>query len=270
MTYNRRNLILGLSSEIESLDQSQMDRKASLNSAYIQLAKKISKLKTQGGFRYDHHGRFGSFTSGSAGIGYEDLYVQYSQGFKAPGLYQLFAPATIGNDQLRPEINHSWETRWENSVFSVAVFQNKLENLITFVSGVGFKNQGRFITEGVEASTDFNVSQFRIRPAITEQRFRQSSSPVLRRPKSIRSLQLAWIPDDAMELSLTYKSFSSRMDVGPVKLNGFETLDLGCLVTINKQEFGIQVLNVLDRMYEELYGYSVMPRSYFIHYGLKF
>jgi outer membrane cobalamin receptor len=55
-----------------------------------------------------------------------------------------------------------------------------------------------------------------------------------------------------------------------VKLNGFETFNAGIRYFRARDEFGLQMQNLLDREYEELYGYSVMPRSIFLDYSVKF
>ena len=54
------------------------------------------------------------------------------------------------------------------------------------------------------------------------------------------------------------------------KLNGYEVFDLGFKYVFTDLDLGLQILNILNREYEELYGYSIMPRSLFLHTGLRF
>lgn len=274
-------LISGVSTEHEENVSQNIDRSFDLSSVFTQGNLKRGDFKFHAGTRADKHSRYGSFFTGASGIAYKEFSLQYSQGFKAPSLYQLYAPpsfgSTIGNPNLVPETNHSWEAAWkkvsDNFETGVTFFQNRLSNLITF-SNAGYLNQGRFIAEGVELSGKFKQKSYEFQGGYTHQNFRKEETTVLRRPYNITQVGASYFPKDNLELNITERFFSSRKDLDEngdgVKLNGYEVMDLGVKLTLDRDDFGIQLKNVLDREYEETYGYSVLPRSVFAHYGHRF
>lgn len=87
--------------------------RAELTSAYGQLSiKPVDGLTLNGGVRYDDHDRYGGQTLLAAGGVWRlttgtVLRASYGEGFKAPGLYQLFSE--YGNVGLDPEQAHGWE-----------------------------------------------------------------------------------------------------------------------------------------------------------------
>ncbi len=270
----------GISTEHEDLESQSLSRSFDLHSFFLQNLYKKDDWSIQGGVRAENHTRYGNFTTGSTGLSYlpgiHTFSLQYSQGFKAPGLYQLYAPAPLGNKELVPERNHSWEAGWTSKNNSwetgLSFFQNNLSNLITYSSN-GYRNQGNFIAEGVELSGKYAFSKFLVSSGFTHQQFREVETVVLRRPYNMANLNFSYFMTEASELFTKLRWFDSRKDLGPVhneKLNGFETVDLGARYVKNRDEYGIQLTNLFNREYEELYGYTVMPRSLFLNYGRKF
>jgi vitamin B12 transporter len=235
----------------------------------------------QAGVRAEEHIRYGSFYTGSGGVAYHlgrhILALQYSQGFKAPSLYQLFIP-TFGNSKLVPEVNHSWEGSWnltkENFETGITLFQNRLSNLITFTMAQGYVNQSRFIAEGVEVSGKIKQPSFHLISSFTHQEFRKEESVILRRPYNSLLAGVAVFPTESSEASLKGRFYSSRKDFDEAgntkKLSGYEVFDLGFRYMFPDIDLGLQILNIFNRPYEELYGYSVMPRSVFVHTGFNF
>jgi vitamin B12 transporter len=288
-TYNRENkhyqILLGLGHEQEEYLDSSLEEEANLFSTFIQSAFKKDSLKFQIGMRLENHSRYGSFQTGSTGIEYsfgsQAISLQYSQGYKAPSLYQLYGPdlfgQNIGYKDLVPERNHSWVGQWlyslEDISIEASVFRNNLANLIAFTNE-GFRNQNDFISEGIELGLDAVFGNFRVKPSLVHQAFRDSQGEILRRPNRQYNLKLAYFAQEALEFYSNIQFFSERMDIAPggdvVKLNEFETVEVGSRFEKGSSSYGVLLKNVLDRNYEEVYGYSVMPRSVFLHYGKKF
>lgn len=282
---DRFHFLSGLASEHETYQQRQLERAANLHSLFMQMKWGRNGLTLQSGLRMENHSRYGNFQTGSAGMGYthgsETLTLQYSQGFKAPSLYQLYGLPVfgfpVGNKELVPERNHAYEARWlhalEDLKTEVALFQNRLSNLITY-GNTGYLNQGRFTAQGIEASADWTLDKFRFKPTYMQQEFKDEITPVLRRPLRQYRLELAYFPFESWELFMRYKHYDARKDIDEngsrVKLSGFETLDLGTRLISGKNDYGLQLINIFDRNYEELYGYSVLPLSIFFHYGRTF
>ena len=95
--------------------------KAELTSAYGQLSiEPVEGLTLNGGVRYEDHSRYGGQTLFAAGGVWRlptgtVLRASYGEGFKAPGLYQLFSE--YGNVGLDPEEAHGWEAGVEQHLF---------------------------------------------------------------------------------------------------------------------------------------------------------
>lgn len=281
----RLGILAGLSNEQENIHSDSLDKQFELNSAFLQTSLMAQNFKLQAGARADHHSRYDEFFTGSAGVAYDlksqIFSIQYSQGYKAPSLYQLYGPPLfgfpVGNEDLIPESNHSWEASWklirDNINGGVTFFQNRLSNLITYTNQ-GYINQSRFIAEGVEFFASWKNEKFEIAPSYTHQNFREEETTVLRRPYNMAQLSVSYFPIESIELNVTDRWFSSRKDIDEngnvVKLNGFSVLDIGIRKIWERDDVGLQFKNVLDREYEELYGYSVMPFSIFAHYGHRF
>lgn len=279
------NLLGGVSSEHEEINSSGLDKNFDLHSVFLQSAYKVSKFRFHAGTRAEKHVRYGSFYTGSGGValdlGKNIFSVQYSQGFKAPSLYQLYAPSmgfgNVGNPDLVPEVNHSWEVAWnykdESFESGITLFQNRLSNLISYVFSQGYFNQARFIAEGVELSAKYKHRAFQLISSFTHQDFRKEESTVLRRPLNSAMGGVVVFPTDNSEVSVKGRWFSSRKDfgsTGTVKLSGYEVFDVGARYFFERMDVGVQILNIMDRDYEELYGYNVMPRSVFAHTGFRF
>lgn len=116
--------------------------KADTNSVYGQLrVTPVTGLTLDGGVRYDHQSRFGGNTVVSGGAAYTPnggatvLRASYSEGYKAPSLYQLFS--AYGVTDLGPEKAKGWEVGAEQSLgqilrVSATWFGRDTGNLIDF------------------------------------------------------------------------------------------------------------------------------------------
>lgn len=274
------SLLAGGASDLEDFTTSTVRKEITLNSIFAQAVVKKNDFSFLAGSRLDNHSRFGNFQTGSAGIKYKELSLQYSKGFKAPSLYQLYAPPAyglqIGNDNLVPESNHALEAKWESKNdkydHSIALFRNDLSNLITWTND-GYRNQKRFTAQGAELSAKWRNEFLELAPNFTYQEFLNDESPVLRRPMNVIQMRVTSFLGELNEIFVLFKKSGSRKDQynnQTVKLNGFETVDAGWKFRKQRYDLGIQVLNILNREYEEIFGYSVMPRSLFFNLGYRF
>ncbi|MES2527681.1 MAG: TonB-dependent receptor [Bdellovibrionota bacterium] len=272
-------ILTGISNEKETYDLSGT-KSFDLNSFFIQGLLTEGDFSFHGGLRGDHHSRYGNFVTGSTGLemrSYTGTWgFQYSRGYKAPSLYQLHDPV-LGNKELNPESNQSYEASWKKKFSKLELanvfFHNRLSNLVTF-TGSGFRNQNRFISEGFEPSIKWTDDSFEVRGSFTHQQIREEEEPVLRRPYNMAQLSGTVFPTENSELFAKGRWFDSRKDFdfvgGIAKLNSFETFDLGGNYRWGKQTISLQLVNILGREYEEIFGFSVMPRSLFGSYSLTF
>ncbi len=270
-------ILSGLSQEHENAKTTGLDKSFDLNSLFTQSSFKKNHLKFHLGGRLDKHSRYGTFLTGSGGLGFYDLHFQYSQGYKAPSLYQLYAPDSfgfpIGNTDLVPEVNHSLEASWKTTKDSfdgaISVFQNRLSNLFYYSSTLGYLNQESFIAEGVELSGKLKFTQFDYFASFTHQQFKKNEGPILRRPYNSAQLKVSYFPMETIELNANSRWFSSRKDI-EAKLNPYEVVDLNFIKTWDRDEVVVQFQNLFNRIYEDIYGFSVMTRSVFLSYSHRF
>ena len=138
------------------------NRKAHTNSFYGEaIVRPIDILTVTGGIRHDDHVKFGGHTSfgANAALALREgttLRASYAEGFKAPTLYQLFAPF-YGNAGLRPETSRGYDIGIAQSLFegrlkgSVTWFRRDTRNLITGLApDYVYFNVNRARTKGVE------------------------------------------------------------------------------------------------------------------------
>jgi vitamin B12 transporter len=270
-------ILTGLSTEHETVKAINLDRSFDLHSGFLTGSLSLGQMRFHAGGRADKHSRYGTFFTGSGGIAFQELSIQYSQGFKAPSLYQLYGPdsfgSPVGNPDLRPETNHytefSWKKKTDTFESGLSLFQNRLSNLFTYVFGKGYLNQQRFIVEGLEISGKFKRELYEIRTSFTHQQFKEKETSVLRRPYNIVHAGISFFPVESIELNLNGRWYSARKDFD-AKLNSFEVLDAGIRKNWGQNDLNLEIRNICNREYEELYGFSVLTRSIFMNYSHRF
>jgi vitamin B12 transporter len=277
------NFVTGVASEHEEFSQAR--RSFDTHSLFAQTSLGVSKITFQAGGRMEQHTRYGNYQTGSLGGRYafdqHSFSFQYSNGYKAPSLYQLYGPPSdfgpVGNVDLVPESNQAWEALWNfrTDIWQgeVSLFQNRLSNLITYGTA-GYLNQGSFIAEGVDVSASYHHHWYQCSSGFTHQRFRQNEDRILRRPVNSLKMNIAVFLSEQSEVYLNSRWFSSRWDrdenFSYVKLAPYEIFDLGYRLSLNKMDYSLQLKNIFNRDYEDLYGFGVLPRSLFAQVGLRF
>jgi len=119
--------------------------RALITSGYGQLvATPLTGLTLTGGIRHDQHNRFGGATSlAASGVyspndGTTTFRASYSEGFKAPSLYQL--QSEYGNQLLRPERSTGYDAGITQTLLNRAIeasatwFHRDSKDLINFIS----------------------------------------------------------------------------------------------------------------------------------------
>lgn len=273
------SLLSGISTEHEEAETSYFEKESmDQTGLFSQAAVNLGAWDFHLGGRFEEHAKYGSFTTGSGGVSYtvnkNKIFAQYSQGFKAPSLYQLYAQYG-GNPDLDPETNDSvivgWERKTDVLEASVTFFKNSFSDLITYTTE--YINQNKFVSKGVEVTGKYKFNKFHVYGNYTYQEFDKNDAPVLRRPHNIAMVGVTYFPVETLAVNLKGSIFSSRVDkVGTnfVTLDGYEVFDLGVTKTWEKDSVGVEVKNILDRQYENIYGYSTMPFSIFGNYTHTF
>ncbi len=270
-------------------------KRAQIVGFYLQDSLRIAgRFFTTAGFRYDRHSRSGSALTYRLAPAYifessqTKIRASLGTGFKAPSLYQLFAPGTvfgpIGNVDLKPERSLGWDAGIEQSLFNgkvlaaVTYFHNDFENLIDFSISEGYINIGKAETKGIELEFDVHPSNaltFRLVYTHGESKDRIHERRLLRRPEDTLSARLAFSFLIRWTAALSFDHIGRRVDMDystwpsrTIPLPAYSILSgaLSYEAGQNVQVF-VRLDNILDVRYMQVYGYGTSGFS--IQAGVK-
>jgi len=235
------------------------------------------------GLRYDNHSQAESaLTFRIAPVYFIDktgtkLKATLGTGFKAPSLYQLFAPGTfygpIGNENLEPEKSTSWDAGIEQYflenklMLGFTYFDMQFENLIDFDFLQGYINIKNAFTKGTElvlearpaGSLSLLMTYTRL-----EAKDKDSDEYLLRRPKDKFTVRLNVRFLDRIKASFSVIHVGQREDtfyVGwtstQVTMDSYTLLHAtgSCDILEYFQAF-IRLDNILNAEYETVKGYG--------------
>ena len=249
------------------------------------------------GVRMDDHSRFGSETAYRIAPAYlikeigTKIRGTFGTGFKAPTLYQLYAPATlwgpIGNKDLKPEKSKGWDFGIEQDllknrvILGATYFRNDFKDLIQYEMGQGYINIAKAKTEGVELFSSVKpIDDLTVRAnyTYTDTEDKRTGEDLIRRPKNKFGLDLNYhfLKKGNANLGVIYVGKRDDLDfsISPprrVKLDRYTLVNLAASydITKNVQLFG-RVENLLDKEYEEVKGFGTLGLSFFGGIKLNF
>jgi len=273
---------------------------------YVQLqGEVISGLTLTAGERHDHYDTFGQHYTGQFAAAWSlpsstVLRASWSQGYKAPSLYQLYSP--YGNSALRPETSTGGDTGveqhlWNDRVsLSATYFLTHFTNLIEFedcpgsplcatlgLDGGYYANFDRAKASGVELQASATLTPLLVVAANYSHIKTLDETP----GSPTDGQQLYQRPEDAANLSVTYSwphsikttvagryggaSFDKNFNAFPtatVRLGGYTLLDLRVSYDVSdKLELYARVDNATNKWYETVYQYGTWGRAAF--FGLR-
>lgn len=230
--------------------------------------------------RHDDHSRFGGETTWRIAPAYiiaqtgTKLKGTYGTGFKAPSLFQLYS--IFGNPDLRPEKSKGYDIGFEQNVYGDLVsfgstwFHNDIEDLIGFALS-RYLNVQEAETKGLEnfiawrPLPDFTLT-LNHTYLITEDK--STGFELLRRARHSFSVTADAGFWEKGRAQATVRGVGERADVdfnaSRTILPGNATVDLNATwaLTGNVSLIG-KIDNLLDRDYEELYGYGTPGMTVF-------
>ncbi|MBM4033194.1 MAG: TonB-dependent receptor [Planctomycetes bacterium] len=267
------------------------EESARTNSFYVQDQFSIGdRFFAVVGARYDDHERFGSKWTYRAAPTYiiketgTRLKASYGTGFKAPSLFQLYAPF-FGNPNLQPEESKGWDLGAEQQLLGglltldATYFRNKFKNLIdySFVTSSYF-NVGEAEAKGVElGATVRPCDNLFIRASYThtDTEDKATGQKLLRRPEHKAALEANYRLLKRTNLNLSAAYVGRRKDIDArgwpatrVTLDDYLLVNLAVSHDINDnvQVFG-RIENLLDAHYHEVTGYGALGIGFFV--GLR-
>lgn len=215
-------------------------------------------------------------------------------GFKIPSLYQLFSP--YGNLSLKPEQSFNFESgvkwTWQSTKIQLVYFDNFLRDGIIFsyedahpdgiyvnystqkIRGLEFNMEYRWGRFNFQGNASYLKGKTKMKPEELEQ------SVLVRRPNFKTSLAVNTKFNSHWNVNLAYNYLGKRIDsyfddldyqVKSVDLGTYSLVDIQVNFAVNDRvDLSLIGRNILNKKYEETFGYSSLPRTIFINLNYRF
>jgi vitamin B12 transporter len=279
--------------------------RARIDSIYGQaVATPVAGLSLTAGLRHDDHDRFGGATTfGASGVWTPGstgttIRASYSEGFKAPSLFQL--QSDFGNQTLRPERSRGWDAGVTQRLIedtleaSATWFHRTSTDLIDFAScprpltGIctnrpfgTFDNILKAISQGIEITLQLRpVKALQLQANFTwlDAQNRAETSPnfdrqLARRPRlSINTLvDYQWSFGLTTGATLTHIGASFENASNITRLAGYVLVDLRAAYSITpKIELYGRIENLFDEAYETTFRFGQPGRAGFAGVRLRY
>ena len=246
-----------------------------------------SKIIISTGIRNDDHEGFGSKTTRRISGTFkpsDNLIIRSSwgEGFKVPTIFQstyFCCGATSANSSIRPETSTSYDFGFElffnemNSNFSITYFDQDINDQINFSFGVGgYENIDKVNSEGFEIALDYQISK--LMSLYLNYSYIDSVDG--------NGSSLFYVAKDSGEAGLIYEPNNSFSGSIIARYNGSESSSYGKIDSwirfdVNgsyklsgTNELYFRIENLLDKEYQQIFGYGTPERSGFIGLRSKF
>ena len=240
----------------------------------------LRRVTLTAGVRHDDHEDFGGRTTfggnAAVGVGRGTLFrATYAEGFKAPTLFQLFAPF-FGTATLRPEIAKSYDIGVEQAVagatVSVTYFRRRTVNQIDFdLTTFTYANIARTRASGVEAALELKPTDRLSLQASYSHIASRNRSPganfgkqLARRPRDVASVSTDWRTPLGLSLGGTLSLVGDSFDNAgnSVRLDGYALAAVRAELPVGDRFvlFG-RVENLFDVDYRQVASYSTFGRA---------
>ncbi len=274
-----------ISNTIGTVNSTDLDQDLSSRSLYGQYLLGVGdQVSFTFGGRHDDYDQFGSETTGRGAVAFDipksgtTLRASVGNGFKAPTLFQLYAPF-YGNSDLQAEKSVGYDFGFEQKFpgdlikLSVTRFDNQIENQIDYDFTTNrYLNIGEVSSRGFETVLDitpFKTVSFQGTHTYTDAENVITGGTLLKRPKNIVTFTSFWNATDNVRFSLLGRYVSEQQNFGGTRISPFFTADLGGEYDVTDAVTAyIRADNVLDRDYVEVNGYNTP--GFALYSGLRF
>ncbi len=215
------------------------------------------------------------------------LHGSYGKAVKNPTLTELFgfSGAFVGNPDLEPETGFGWDLGIEQSFLDgrfkgdITYFESRIEDLIVGAGRTVANVDGRSKARGAELSAQARLTD--ALDVIASYTHTDTEDPdgkeLVRRPKNLGSLILnyAFLEDRGnANAAVRYhgpqkdSAFDQFFNRSLVELDSYTLVDVSAFYRMNRhlEVFG-RIENLLDKEYEEVFGYGSLGRGFYI--GLR-
>jgi iron complex outermembrane receptor protein len=221
-----------------------------------------TNLHLNAGARYDQYGKLDPTANPRVALIYNPLQAStlkaiYGTAFRAPNFLERIDPRFV---DLDPETITTYELAWEQGIgnrwrAALAGFYNQIDDLITLVPGVGYRNLEGAEAKGLEAELEgLLASGLRCRLSYSFQQTedRATGRTLSDSPEHLGKFNLS-VPvlKDKLFASLELQYTSSRLTLAGTTADGFGLVNLTLLSQqlIKGVEASVSLYNVLDQRY---------------------
>ena len=301
-TFGNTRITGGFTHKIEKYEDTSPFKKLRYNYAgFVELQQLIGDLKLQAVARQDRYKTFGRHFTYKLGASYmipktdTVLKANYSTGFRAPSIWELYAPANPswyflgGNEDLKPEKAKTWDfgvyQRFFNNRVSLRIryFASIVKDRIAYWTDPStwqstYKNiKGKTHARGVELSLQIRPVRFAkvgLSYTYTKSKNPDTGKQIARLPKSQVNGYVTLIGlNGRLSATVDGRYIGTRFDdsAHTHQTGKYAVFDFTALYKLNsKFEVSLTVKNIFDRFYEEVYGYSTLGRSVFASVNYRF
>ena len=261
----------------------------------------IGGMALEVGGRYNHHSKYGGNSTFSVNPSYTlnhaaKFFLNYSTGFKAPTLQQLYG-AFGANEGLKPERSTSFEVGLDviaknNFDARLTFFSRTIDDIIVYSYTTGNINLDNQNDHGLEFEPSLKIGRRVTVKAYyslvegevsTKENGKDSTYfNLFRRPKHTWGLTVGAQAGPQLFISLNAKSFGARKDLyfNPDNFFVAEQVSLEAYVLVDAYvEYNMwgerlkvfaNLRNILDQDYMEVYGYNTMGFNLNAGFGFWF
>ncbi len=272
-----QNILMGVTHkniEADILSKSDWDpmydveysRKNNSTGYFAQHQYQANNIDTQFGIRLEDDERFGSHTVGQGAVRYHfspstSIYTNIGSSFRAPSMNDLYAKSWGGNPNLKPEEGFSYEVGLDqkitqNSVISLSVYRNEVDNLITSKNGTLINvNKSEFT--GGEVSYKWSADDLFLNAsyAYVQAKNAETDEDLQKRPRQKATLS-AGLQNEVYGISTSIVGSSKSKSYSTQYNNpGYATIDVNAYWNINpNMKLFTNIENIGDVQYETEYS----------------
>lgn len=251
-------------------------------------------LTVTAGIRHDDHETFGGHTTWRSTASYRipetgtRFHGGYGTAFRAPSLYQLYAPAdsygnTNGNPGLKPEESKGYDFGFEQSVlddrltFGSTFFNSRTQDAIDWQNG-GYVNIASARSFGFENSMAAEITdeiKLSVNYTYLQSRDNSTGQTLVVSPRHTGNARLTYSPSEVEGLDtwVATRSATASYDPQGTKsyVGGYMLWDLGAAYAVTEwaSVYG-RVENLADKTYQLRNGYEQGGRAAYVGFRAKF